>query len=701
MTSDRSQSGKLERTLGLPAALAIGIGTMVGAGIFVFPGIAAGHAGPAAILSFVLAGLIALLVALSTAELATAMPESGGGYYFVSRTFGPVPGMIVGVSQWIGLIFASSFYLVGFGEYAVQFLSEFDLSLGDPVVLIALISGVFLTAINLVGTRRAGKLQNHIVVSLTAVLGLLFLYGLLQATGIIGADRIPEAFAPKGIFPVFTTAALIFTSYLGFVQIATVAGEIREPHRNLPRALMGSVLIVSALYMVALFVSTSLFSSGQLAEMGETAMVEVGRKLIGATGGLVITGAGLLATLSSANASVLSSSRAVYALSRDGMVPRFISRINDRFGTPHLALLVVGVPIASLTLLGRIEVLAEVASLLHLVIYGLICIALIVLRRRRPLWYAPTFMVPGAPFLPALGTLACFGLIALMQPLSLAIGFGILLGAMAWYAVFARGQALTPPQPPHIIPGLREPRIMMPVEVSEPPQLPHLLLDAFRNLKLFLLGYKIVPEQTSPQQASEESEGEEQEALDEITDEVAGKGIDVTSQLTYTPDLAASLDKYIRDHNCQAVLTPKPMQSLRRLLVPIYHSDQVNRRLNTILRDLAGSSGLPVTLLVLESGEKESEAATSLEALQRYAIQQLMRVGLSSKQIRSNRVGVSSLVEAVEQIAEDDDLVILSESGKEPRDQLFTTILEEMQEAVSCPTLVILRNEQEEAEEKA
>ena len=491
MATEDSQSGKLERTLGLPAALAIGVGTMVGAGIFVFPGIAAGDAGPAAMVSFALAGGIAMLVAMSTAELATAMPESGGGYYFISRSFGPMVGMIVGVGQWLGLIFASSFYLAGFAEYVVQLLSEFGLTIGDPVVLIALASALLLTVINLLGTKHAGRLQNQIVVFLASMLALLFIYGLLNAFGLVGSVQLPGAFAPKGVFPIFSTTALIFTSYLGFVQIATVAGEIKEPHRNLPRALMGSVLIVAVLYILALFVSTSVLSPERLAGLGETAMVEVGRTLVGPAGGLIITGAGLLATLSSANASILSSSRAVYALSRDGMLPPAISRVNEQFGTPHIALLTVGLPIAGLTLLSQIEVLAEVASLLHLVIYGLICVALFVLRRRRPLWYAPTFRAPGGQIVAILGALASFGLIALMEPLSLIIGGSVLLLSLTWYLLYARGQALAAPEPPHILPSLREPRVLMPVEVSEASYPPHQLLRAFRGLKLFILGCEL------------------------------------------------------------------------------------------------------------------------------------------------------------------------------------------------------------------
>jgi len=303
----KETSGTLERTLGLKTALTIGVGTMVGAGIFVFPGIAAGYAGPAAMVSFALGGFIALLVATSTAELATAMPESGGAYYYVSRTFGSLAGFVIGISQWIGLVFASAFYLSGFGQYAIDLLHKTGYQLGDPVILIAAGTALLLTVINLVGTEKAGNLQNRVVIVLTFLLTLLFGYGILNAVGFVGKAQWPIPFTPNGTWPVFTTTALIFTSYLGFVQIATVAGEIKEPKKNLPKALMGSVLLVMGLYITALFVSTTVLSTDQLAEMGETAMVNVANSLIGKWGALTILAAGLLATLSSANASILSS----------------------------------------------------------------------------------------------------------------------------------------------------------------------------------------------------------------------------------------------------------------------------------------------------------------------------------------------------------------------------------------------------------
>jgi len=437
--ADITQESELERTIGLTGGLAIGIGTMIGAGIFVFPGIAAGEAGPAAAASFAIGAVIALLVALPASELATAMPKSGGGYYFISRALGTLPGVVVGLSLWFGLVFATAFYLVGFGYYAVDTLVQLGVAVGESLVVpLALLFGASVTVLNVTGTENAAKLQNGIVALLLSILAAFLTFGGLDALGVIGSPSAPEAFAPFGTMPIFTTAALVFTSYLGFAQIATVAGEMKEPGRNLPLAMVGSVVIVGVLYVAAVFVATSALGSVALGEAGETAMVDVGRNLLGAPGALAIVLGGLLATMSSANASVLSTSRAIYAVSKDALLPARASRINLRWGTPHVALGLAGGPILALVATGRVQVLAEVASFLHLVQYGLICVSLVVLRRRDPDWYEPSFRVPGYPTLPVVGGVASFALVAFMQPLSLIVGTALMIATVGWWAYYAR-----------------------------------------------------------------------------------------------------------------------------------------------------------------------------------------------------------------------------------------------------------------------
>ncbi|WP_260157128.1 APC family permease, partial [Salinibacter ruber] len=363
--------------------------------------------------------------------------------FFVSRALGTLLGCMVGIGQWLGLIFASAFYLIGFGHYLSDLVRELGINLPLPVVGLALGMGILLTGVSVTGTENTGDLQNWIVGSLLAILAGFLGHGGLDALGVFGRQQTPEAFFPYGTMPVLTTAALVFTSYLGFVQIATVAGEIKAPSRNLPRSMIGSVLLVGTLYVLTIFISTSLLGSEQLAEMGETAVVNVGRSIAGTFGAAALLGGGLLATLSSANASILSASRSIYALSRDDLVPSQVERINRRYRTPHVALLLTGGIIVALILFGRVEVLAEVASLLHLFMYGLICVALLVLRQSPPDGYQPSFRCPGYPVVPVLGALTSFGLVAFMNLLSIAIGGGILLVTAVWYLYYARAVTIS------------------------------------------------------------------------------------------------------------------------------------------------------------------------------------------------------------------------------------------------------------------
>ena len=187
-----TDDAELERTLGLSGGLAIGIGTMIGAGIFVFPGLAGAEVGTAASASFAVGGVIALLVALPTSELATAMPKSGGGYYFISRGLGTLPGTIVGLSLWLGLVFATAFYLVGLGFYALDALAvvgiTIDASTDVVVAIIAVLAGIGFTVLNVTGTENAAKLQNGIVALLLSMLVAFLGFGMLDVLGVVGTE---------------------------------------------------------------------------------------------------------------------------------------------------------------------------------------------------------------------------------------------------------------------------------------------------------------------------------------------------------------------------------------------------------------------------------------------------------------------------------------------------------------------------------
>lgn len=437
---------QLERTLGFTAALTIGIGTMIGAGIFVLPGAAAAEAGPAIVISFLIGGAIALLTALSASELATAMPQAGGGYHFINRGLGPAFGAIAGFGNWLGLAFASAFYVIGFGSYlgillAVLFdpisvtLGLFELT---QTQLGGLLAGVLFIAVNYVSTKSTGDLQNVIVFGLLAILAVFI------TLGVVGGDfQTLRPIAPEGWGAVLPGTALVFVSFLGFVKITTVAGEIKRPSTNLPRAIVGSVVIVTILYAVIMMVVLGVVDRADIAD-SETAVAEVAGLLFGHYLGLaalgvgLLTFGGLLATASSANASILAASRINFAMGRDGIVMPSVSAVNDRFKTPSRAIVLTGICIILLVLIGDIAVLAKSASVLHLVVYGLLNIALIILRETDGIGYEPAFRVPFYPWTPIVGAIASFALIAFMDPIEIALAIGLIVASLLWYLAYAR-----------------------------------------------------------------------------------------------------------------------------------------------------------------------------------------------------------------------------------------------------------------------
>ena len=432
----------LAKDLGPLAALTIGVGTMIGAGIFVLPGEAILRAGSLASVAFVLGGVIAMFTALSASELGTAMPRSGGAYYYVNHALGPTFGSVAGWANWLGLAFASAFYIVGFGRYIARIFGLSGSVGAGPVSitvvkLIALVGGAFFVAVNYVGAKETGRLQNVIVVLLVAILTVFTFLGTLRAE----PSNLPAA---TDVVTTLETTGLIFVSYLGFVQITSVAEEIKDPGRNLPRAVIGSVVIVTVIYALVLVIMSAAVPKGFIADVissnaeNPIAVVEVGDYIQGALMGGALLFGGLLATASSANASILASSRINFAMGRDRIVTPALNEIHERFGTPYRAIGITGGLILLFIVVGDLTLLSGAASGLHLIIYGLLNLALIVMRYVAPEEYTPDFVVPLYPLLPILGVVFSFALLIFVASDALLLSFGIAGAAILWYFLYAR-----------------------------------------------------------------------------------------------------------------------------------------------------------------------------------------------------------------------------------------------------------------------
>ncbi|MDR8392909.1 amino acid permease [Aliifodinibius sp. S!AR15-10] len=417
----------LRRELGFWDALTIGAGTMIGAGIFLLAGVALELTGPAAIFSYLAAGLICIITASSAAELATGMPTSGGDYFFVSRSLGPAFGAISGVGIWLSLTFAISFYLFGLGEYLSQFL---------PLTPFwgAFLGGVLLVILNIIGAKESGRTQVVVVLTLLAILG---------GFSAVGFFHIDEAnlnpFFPMGVDPIYSTTALVFVSFLGFVKIAAVAEEIKDPAKNLPRALIGSVALVTLLYMVILLVIAGMFPQSTIRDVRDP-LTTAAREMMGGFGGIAIIFAGLLATLSSANASIMASSRINLAMARDRMVPNWLSEIHKKLLTPYRAILLTGILALGFLLIESLEDLAKIASVLQLYSYAALNIGCVVLRAANPDWYKPTYRTPGNPYGQVFAAIGCLGVIIYSGPFAQIAVVVLIVVSLGWYLIWGRGK---------------------------------------------------------------------------------------------------------------------------------------------------------------------------------------------------------------------------------------------------------------------
>ena len=435
---------ELAKDLGLVSAMTIGIGTMIGAGIFVLPGVAAQAAGPAVIISFMIGGMIALINAASVSEMGTAMPKAGGAYYYINKSLGPMFGSIAGMGDWMGLAFASAFYCIGFGQYLAVFISLPQIWFLNEFQLGALIAGITFVFINYIGAKETGGIQTIIVFI------LLFILTVFTIVGFFSFDMSTLAgdggFAPEGTGAILPATALVFVSYLGYAKIATVGEEMKNPGRNLPIAIIGSVAIVTVIYTILMTVML-----GVTPIAGEDAAVEVVARAafpasVGPIGGVaamaaaIMTLGALLATASSANASILASARINFAMGRDKIVTVWLNEIHGRFATPYRSILVTGglIFVFIIGLGGDVEVLARAASVLHLIVYALMNAALIVFRETDMAGYDPVFRVPLYPVTPILGAVLSIGLIFFMDPFEVGLAATFVFLAILWYLYYAR-----------------------------------------------------------------------------------------------------------------------------------------------------------------------------------------------------------------------------------------------------------------------
>lgn len=416
----------MERKLNLVHVIAIASGAMISSGIFILPGLAHARAGPAVIFSYALAGLFALSGTLSMAEIATAMPRAGGDYFSITRGMGPAVGTVAGLFSWFSLALKSSFALLGMAAFSRLVLSW-------DIRLIGVILTLFFVLLNILGVKEAARLQVALVVGLLFPMVLYVIMGFPEV-------RVSnfEDFTPHGAASVFSTAGFVFVAYGGLLKIASLAGEMKNPGKVIPRGMLISLLLVTVLYTLMVFVTSGVLPREQLD--GSLRPISDGAAVFMGKAAPLLALAAILAFVSTANAGLMAASRYIFATSHDCLLPPVFAKVNRRFSTPHVAILVTGLFII-LSLFLQLEVLVKAASTVLLITYILVSLSIIVLRESRLHNYRPLFRCPFYPWVQLAG-IAGYGFLLLeMGKKSFFITMAMIVMGLLFYIFYGRFRA--------------------------------------------------------------------------------------------------------------------------------------------------------------------------------------------------------------------------------------------------------------------
>jgi len=415
---------KLKKGLNFFDVFSIATGAMISSGIFILPGLAFARTGPAVFVSYFLAGILALIGIFSIIELSTAIPKAGGDYYFINRSLGPFIGTISGFLSWFALSLKSAFAIFGISEIIFIFT-------GFPVFVSSILVCVFFVVLNSIGVKEAAKFQVSLVSGLLVLMAFFIIFGFSK----INISHF-YPFTPKGINPIFVTAGFIFISFGGLLKVASVSEEVKNPKKNIPFGMIISVITVTIIYTLVLIVTVGILPADSFSD-SLTPIADAAKNIAGTAGFAVISIAALLAFLATANAGIMSASRYPLALSRDNLLPNSISKINKRFKTPVLSILITGLFIV-LALQLPLEMLVKAASVVILTAYVLTNIAVIILRESKLKNYRPSFKTPLYPWMQIFGiVIFSFFIIDLgLEAIEISIAF--LLISISFYIFYGK-----------------------------------------------------------------------------------------------------------------------------------------------------------------------------------------------------------------------------------------------------------------------
>lgn len=419
----------LKKTLGFTDVFAIAAGAMISSGLFVLPGIAFSEIGPPVVICYLLAAVMMVPSLFAEMELASAMPRTGGDYFFIDRSLGVMGGTIGGLANWFFISLKSAFALVGIASFIQLFYPG---ATEQDIRHVAALCAIVFILLNIISVSASGKIEIILVFWLLAILAAFMTAGLPRV--------VPERVAgitdasPAELLGI---AGMVFVSFGGLTTISSVAGEVKHPRRNLVLGLLAAFVVVSAIYIVAVYVTVGTLDPTVLAR-SYVPLADASLGFMGRSGELLLSVAAFLAFATTANAGIISASRYPVAMSRDDILPLAFARINRRTGTPIVAILATGAFIMLVIMLLDIRSLVKAASTLMLLSFIFVNLALIVMRQSNLASYRPQVRVILYPLLPVAGILVYVTVIFQIGVTALVTASGFLLAAAIWYMIYVR-----------------------------------------------------------------------------------------------------------------------------------------------------------------------------------------------------------------------------------------------------------------------
>ena len=406
---EKIKAVKLKRNLSLLEAIMIGLGPTIGPTIFVVPRLAVELAGPAAILTFILAGVITIFTALNYAEMSSRVPEAGGGYAFAQKVFGGFPAFLSGWFMWSGNV-------------AYMALSAYTLALtisysfpSFPTAEIAVLFIILITTINLVGVKEAGRTQ---VVLTTLVLVILVGFILLGLPNV--ETKLFSPFVPNGTFPIILAIGYVYTVFFGFEIITDVQEEVKRASVIVPKAILITMLIANIVFPSIVFVLIGVMPANEISS-SNTPIEAVASVLFGQTGSIIIIFAAAVASIASLNSATIATSRIIYALSRDGYLPNIFVELHSRFRTPYFGILASSVTAIFLVISIKLEIMIYLASFGFMLGLLIINPAGLFIRRKVP-QRRSILNLPLYPLIPTIAIITTIAMLPTIEPRAIMVG---------------------------------------------------------------------------------------------------------------------------------------------------------------------------------------------------------------------------------------------------------------------------------------